>query len=102
MAQLVVGDQTIAEWDARPDATQVAHVDLRTPDQREAQLAMVDRIEQELRDAGLPKQADDWRANAFTTSIDPTVPPAISAEMRQVLDIPSPVAVYLLPVPASG
>jgi hypothetical protein len=92
---IVVGDREIAKWSADTAATKVASVDLRTKAQRRAYGKQVDAIEQELVSKGLTKLARDWLVNAFTTSIDPTVPPPTAAEMRKVLAIPTPVALFI-------
>ncbi|MCB1039662.1 MAG: hypothetical protein KDA94_09065 [Acidimicrobiales bacterium] len=94
--QLVVSDREIARWDATDGATRVGYVDLRTPEQRSERARIVDEVEQELLAAGLDKQAREWIGNAFTTSLDPAVPPEVAAQMREALAIPAPVAVYLV------
>lgn len=96
IVQLVVGDTDIAAWDADANASRAAFVDSRTPAERRRYEAMVGDIEQRLRRARLTKQAREWRQNLFTTSIDTAVPEAIRVDMRKVLAIPAPVALYVV------
>ena len=100
IVEIVVSDEDIRIWDAKPDAKRVAYVDSRTPSQRKRYDAMVDAIEQRLTDLGLTKQAKDWKTSLFTTSLDTAVPEDLRADMRKVLAIPAPVALYLQQVPA--
>ncbi|MCU1356542.1 MAG: hypothetical protein JWM89_1960 [Acidimicrobiales bacterium] len=99
--EIVVGDTAIAEWDAKADATRVAFVDTRTVAQRRRYAAMVDSVESKLLAAGLTKQAKSWPNSQFTTSLDTAVPEDLHALMRTVLDIPSPVALYLQAPPTT-
>lgn len=100
VVQLVVGP-AIADWDARPDARQVAYVDDRTDAQR-AEYARLDRsIRERLLDRGLDELAREWGTNLFTTALRPDVPADIAEDMFQVLAIGGPAAVYLLDAPAT-
>ena len=95
VVELVTGPD-IAEWERRPGARRVGYVDARTP----AEVALFDRrmasIDAHLRAAGLADVADDWTGNLFAASLDPRIPGPILDEMVQVLDLPAPVAVFLL------
>lgn len=102
VVELVVSDADIATWDADPEAVRVAYVDSRTPAQRRAYQHMVDDVQARLVAAGLTKQAADWKTNLFTTSLDEAVPEDIRVDMRKVLAIPAPVALYLEPTSAAS
>ncbi|QXC62103.1 hypothetical protein KSP35_04645 [Aquihabitans sp. G128] len=93
--QLVTGPD-IPAWDANPLARRIAYRDARTPAERAGYDRMVAQVQQELTDAGLTKQAGEWSGNLFTTSLDPDVPEPIKVQMREVLAIRAPVAIYLL------
>jgi hypothetical protein len=102
IVQIVVGDPDIADWDAKADAHRVAFVDSRTPAQRRRYESMVSDVERRLRAANVhladgKVAADEWRRNLFTTSLDSNVPESIRVDMRKVLDVPAPVALYLTP-----
>ncbi len=101
VVELVTGPD-IPAWDARPGATRVAYVDGRTPVERARYERLVPQIAQELRAAGLPDVARDWTGNLFTASLDERIPTAIHDQMKRVLDLVAPVAVYVLPVSAAG
>jgi hypothetical protein len=101
IVQLVVGKVDIDEWASDPGAQRVAYVDSRTPAQRRRYESMVDDVEAQLREADIRMTdgklaADEWRKNLFTTSLDEHVPEAIRVEMRKVLDITAPVALFVL------
>lgn len=95
VVQLATGS-AIAEWDRDPAARRVAYVDARSPAERARFERLDARVEQELVDAGRADLVPEWRANAFTTSVDAAVPPPTRDLMRDALAIRFPVAVYLI------
>ncbi len=101
VVELVTGPD-IPVWDAKPGAVRVAYVDARTPAERARYDRLVPLIADQLRAAGLPDVAQDWTQNLFTASLDHRIPTSIHDEMKQVLDLVAPVAVYVLPVDAAS
>lgn len=101
VVELVTGPD-IPAWDAKPGATRVAYVDARTSAERARYERLVPKVAAELRGVGLAGVARDWTGNLFTASLDDRIPKRIHDEMKQVLDIVAPVAVYVLPVSAAG
>ncbi|MGI8754481.1 MAG: hypothetical protein ACR2MB_01215 [Acidimicrobiales bacterium] len=101
VVQLVTGPD-IPAWDAKPGAIRVGYVDARSRAELARYRRLVPRVAAELRAAGLADVARDWTLNLFTSSLDPRIPTPIHEEMKQVLDIVAPVAVYVLPVSAAG
>ncbi|MCU1497815.1 MAG: hypothetical protein JWM47_1768 [Acidimicrobiales bacterium] len=93
--QLVTGPD-IPAWDANPTARRIAYVDARSETERASYDRMVADVQRRLTEAGLTRQAREWSGNLFTTSLDPDVPEPIKVQMREVLAIRAPVAIYLL------
>ncbi|HYI62624.1 MAG TPA: hypothetical protein VEW93_12565 [Acidimicrobiales bacterium] len=93
---LVVGP-AIAEWQARPDADQVAYADERTPEERQEAEALSAEVDTELRAAGLPAVAEEWVGNLFTATLHAEVPEPTRDKMLRVLDIGAAVAVFVTP-----
>ncbi|CAN5674058.1 hypothetical protein BH10ACT1_BH10ACT1_13970 [soil metagenome] len=93
--QLVTGPD-IPAWDADPQARRIAYRDVRTPAERVAYDQMLAKIERELIDVGVVEAAGGWHGNLFTTLIDEKVPERIKVQLREILDIRAPVAIYLL------
>ena len=95
VVQLVVGPD-IDEWAARPDTTEVAFVDSRTPEQRQRYDDLMIQIDDQLRNRGLDQLAEDWTTNMFTTWIDADVPSEVRPLMTEIHAMTAPVAVFVL------
>ncbi len=93
---LAVGER-IRAWDERPDeeATPVARVDRRSDADREEAADLEVAIDDGLRAVG-HRLADVWRNEVFTSSIDPTVPGPVRADLLRYLELGAPVEVFVV------
>lgn len=87
----------VERWRANPDATEIASVDLRTPEE----LAEFDRIRGdvigELERAGLTDLVTQVDFNLFAAAIDPRVPQAAQDGMTRLLQLGQPTAIFVGP-----
>ncbi len=87
----------VERWRANPDATEIASVDLRTPEQRaEFERTRTDVID-ELKQAGLSDLVVQVDYNLFAAAIDPRVPQAAQDGMTRLLQLGQPTAVFVGP-----
>jgi hypothetical protein len=87
----------VDRWRANPDATEIASVDLRTPEERaEYERTRLDVIA-ELERAGLADLAALVDSNLFATAIDPRVPAPARDGMTRLLALGEPSAVFVGP-----
>lgn len=102
----VNGDAAIAGWDANPDATQIAFVEPRTPAQIERFGELRSEVIAWLEANGLgsgPEDSptnlvDDVDKNLFVVGTDPRVGARAADQIRQMMDLGLPTAVYVTPL----
>lgn len=89
----------IAEWQAKPGAIEVAHVDTRTP----AEVAEFDRLHQQVVDslhaAGLDDVVLEVDSNLFGASLDTRAPLDAQRAMARMLILGEPTSVFIAPLP---
>ena len=87
----------IAVWRAKPDAVEVAQVDLRTPAERRESARLLDRARRELRRAGREDLVTNLADNVFTTTFRPDVPTPVQRILLRVLDLGAEASVFVGP-----
>jgi hypothetical protein len=87
----------IAVWRAKPDAVEVAHVDLRTPAERRESARLLARAREELRRAGRDDLVANLADNVFTTTFRPDVPEPVQRILLRVLDLGAQASVFVGP-----
>ena len=93
----IVTGAPVERWRANPDATEIASVDLRTPEERaEYDQTRLDVIA-ELERGGLTDLAALVDSNLFATAIDPRVSTAARDGMSRLLELGEPAAVFVGP-----
>ncbi|MBA3280883.1 MAG: hypothetical protein H0U29_01495 [Acidimicrobiia bacterium] len=88
----------IERWRAKPDAEEIAYVDLRTPQVRTEFERVRGSVIDELRAVGLIDLAAGVDTNLFAAAIDGRVPEAAQDGMTRLLDLGEPTAVFIGPV----
>ena len=87
----------IAVWRAKPDAIEVAQVDLRSPAERGESARLLARARRELRRDGREDLVQNLAENVFTTTFRPDVPIPVQRILLRVLDLGAPAAVFIGP-----
>ena len=88
----------LAVWRAKPDAVEVAHVDLRTPaERRESARLLAQRPCRAAPRAGRDDLVANLADNVFTTTFRPDVPPSVQRILLRVLDLGAEEAVFIGP-----
>ena len=87
----------IAVWRAKPDAVEVAQVDLRTPAERRESARLLERARRELRRDGREDLVTNLADNVFTTTFRPDVPTPVQRILLRVLDLGAEASVFVGP-----
>jgi hypothetical protein len=90
----------VDRWRAAPDAVEIAYVDERTEADRAEQSELLERVTDQLEDLGLADLAPRLEDNLFGASIDPRLPEDLRTDLGRLLEIGSPMAVFVVPVDA--
>ncbi len=88
----------IEEWRGKPDAVEVAFVDLRTPDEVAEYEALHEAVLAGLTSAGLDDVVPLVDTNLFGASLDPRLPADVQTAMARMLVIGQPAAVFIAPL----
>jgi hypothetical protein len=88
----------IDEWRAKPNAVEVAYVDLRTPDEVAEYDELHASVIAGLTAAGLGDVVPLVDTNLFGASLDPRLPSEVQTAMARMLVIGQPAAVFISPV----
>ncbi len=94
---LAVGP-AIDAWQERGEGagTEVAHVDTRTPAQREAEAALGARIDAALEEGGFTERRARWRSDVFGAALDTSLPAAVRDDLYDYVGFHAPIAVFLV------
>lgn len=96
-AVVIATGANVARWQAEPDATEIAYVDLRSPAER-AEFARVRKaVIFDLRATGLDDLVPRVDDNLFAAAIDPRLSKAAQDGMTKLLDLGGPTAVFIGP-----
>ena len=87
----------IGVWRAIPGVVQVATVDLRTPSERREFHRLALTLGPRLRAAGRADLVPNLRENVFTASFADGLPPDVQRDLKRMLDIGEPSAVFVGP-----
>lgn len=94
--QLVTG-ANIAQWRAEEGAVEVARFDPRTAAERAEQADLRAHVLTELQSLGLPELVTEVDNNLFGAAIDPRVPDQLKEAMGRMLELGTPLSVFVLP-----
>jgi hypothetical protein len=92
----------VEEVRSRPDAVEIASVDLRTPADVERFAALRTRVLDELQAEGLDDVAGIIDVNLFGAAVDERVPDVTRRLVNDMLAIGSPTSVFVLPAEAAS
>jgi hypothetical protein len=87
----------IAVWRAKPDAVEVAQVDLRTPAEKRESARLLAEARRELRRDGREDLVANLADNVFTTTFRPDVPTPVQRILLRVLDLGAQASVFIGP-----
>jgi hypothetical protein len=87
----------IAVWRAKPDAVEVAQVDLRTAAEKRESTRLLARARRELRRDGRQDLVANLADNVFTTTFRPDVPTPVQRILLRVLDLGAQASVFVGP-----
>lgn len=90
------------DFRSRPDATLVATVDPRTPEERSRADELIASIDDRLDAAGLDDLTPITRQHLIIAALDPRVPPDVAQDISELIGLGLPAAAFLVPAGGSA